>query len=428
MRQVPVLDLRSKIKRDADRCVMCGLCLPHCPTYRDARDEGESPRGRISLMNALAAGRLPLDRRLEDHLDHCLACRACEDVCPSQVPYGALIDAGRALIRSERPGSWSRRRVIQPLLKALLTRKGMMRNAARLGRIYQRSGLARLARKRVPAQRASLSRLNAYLPPLPRVPRWQPFYPPSGGERGRLALFTGCVNPVLDADTIHAAIRLLNRLGYGVHVPAGQVCCGALHLHGGDPETAGEFARRNITVFNTLGCEAVISVATGCGATLSEYPVQPDIGAEPGDAAAFAAGCRDINDFLARSRWPDTMTVAPSRARIAVHDPCSMRRVLHRDAAVYQLLCRIPGAEIVALPGNAACCGAAGSNMLTQPALADRLRRPKLEALTALNADAVATSNIGCALHLTAGLRERGLSVPVVHPVVLLDKQVTEHN
>ncbi len=405
---------------------MCGLCLPHCPTYRQTGDEGESPRGRISLMNALASGQLPRSPRLEAHLDHCLACRACEDVCPSQVPYGRLIDAGRTLLREGRPLSWPQRRLVQPALTAALTRRGVMRAAARLLRIAQRLGLVALSRRLAGERHGLLARLQHYLPPrLPKAGKWRAYYPPSGEERGRVALFLGCANPVLDPRGIDAAIRVLNRLGYGVHVPGGQVCCGALHLHSGRPATAARFARRNIGAFEAVDHEAVISLASGCGATLKEYPdllqAQP-----PEPAAAFARTCTDISHFLARAAWPKALTLAPATLRVAVHDPCSLKRVLHQDAPVHGLLGRLPGARIEPLPGNAACCGAAGSYMLTQPEMADALRRDKLKALGERDTEVLVTSNIGCALHLAAGLRAEGSRVQVMHPVTLLDQYLEE--
>lgn len=418
-------DLRATITRDADQCVMCGLCLPHCPTYRETRDEGESPRGRIALMSALATRRLPLTPRLEGHLDLCLTCRACEDVCPSQVPYGRLIDAGRSLIRDQHPLT-GLRRMANGAAAAVLGRPSLMRTAARLLRLYQRSGLARPA-GRGTAGESVAARMRRYLPSLEPVYRWKALYPvPAARRRGRVALFTGCVNPMLEPAAIQAAIKVLNALGYDVCLPGNQACCGALFQHDGRQHTATRFARRNLDAFAADG-DAVISLASGCGATLKEYPLLPSLAAgRREEAQAFAARSEDINAFVARTPWPDDVTLAPLNARVAVHDPCTLRRVLHGQSAVYELLGRLPGARITPLPGNDACCGAAGSYMLTQPDMADRLLQHKLDAVTTTAPDILVTSNIGCALHMGAGLRSTSWPIRVMHPITLLAQQMTK--
>ncbi len=416
------MDLRTKIIRQADQCVMCGLCLPHCPTYRETRDEGESPRGRIALMSALARGQLPLSPQLETHLDHCLTCRACEDVCPSQVPYGALIDAGRTLIHNQHaPGG--RRRLSQTLAAALLGRPRLMRAAARLLRFSQRSGLTRLG-ARITAGRPILARMARYVPPLNPVETWRDLYPAAATRRGRVALFTGCVSPVLDPAGLRASISVLTRLGYDVLLPKDQVCCAALFQHDGRQDTAWRFARRNLAAF-AGELDAVLFLASGCGATLKEYPLLLSLPPDRREAAAaFAAKCTDITQFLTAIPWPADVVVAPLDGRVAVHDPCSMRRVLHQQSGVYDLLGRIPGARIEPLPGNSACCGAAGSYMFTQQDMADRLLRHKLDAITTAAPDILATTNIGCALHIAAGLRASGWPVRVMHPVTLIAQQI----
>lgn len=419
------LPLTSKIKRGADRCVMCGLCLPHCPTYLKTRDEGESPRGRIALMHALVSGKLELSARLEEHLDHCLVCRACEAVCPSGVPYGDLIDAVRAEIEQRRQRPWPQRLARSAALDGLIARKPMLRAAGGLLRAYQRAGVRRLARRSGLLRWLGVEHMDALLPALPPRPHWRDYHPPHGKLRGRVALFTGCIAELLDVPTLQAAINVLNRLGMGVHVPRGQVCCGALHLHNGAPDRACRLAAQNLAAFGSLDVDAVISVASGCGAQLREYDrLACECAPVPNGAERFARSVQDVSQFLAGVEWPTDIVFTPLPARIAVHDPCSLTHVLHRPRDPYAVLGRIPGIELLPLPDNARCCGAAGSYVLTQTEMAQALLADKLSHLQALAPDILVTSNIGCALHLTAGIREAGLNIEVLHPVVLLKRQL----
>ena len=405
--------------------MLCGLCLPHCPTYLKTRDEGESPRGRIALMHALAGGELQLSARLEQHLDHCLACRACEAVCPSGVPYGELIDATRAEIKRRRPRPWPQRLARCIALDGLIARKPVLRAAGNLLRAYQRVGLQRLARRSGVLRRLGLERMDALLPALPPRPRWRDYYPPRGELRGRVALFTGCVAELLDAPALHAAISVLTRLGLGVHVPSDQVCCGALHLHNGAPDQARRLAARNLAAFGSLDADAVVSVASGCGAQLREYDrLMHGCAPEPDAVARFSLSVQDISQFLAGLAWPPEIELEPLPVRVAVHDPCSLTHVMRRPRDPYALLGRIPGIELTPLPDNARCCGAAGSYLLTQPGMAQALLEDKIAHLRALAPAVLVTSNISCALHLAAGIRQAGLAIEVLHPVVLLERQL----
>jgi len=417
------LDLRKLITSEADQCVKCGLCLPHCPTYRKTLDEGDSPRGRIALMQALAAGRLPAGGRLAFHLDRCLVCRACERACPSGVRYGPLIDASRALLAATREDSprgrsiWLRNR----LLSWIAAGQGRHNQAARLLHMYSASGLRRLARRSGLLRGLRLDRLDALLPGQPATTRRRlHYYPPRGREQGQVALFTGCMMDLFTPDALDASIRLLTRAGYGVHLPPGQGCCGALHLHAGDLAEAGVLARRNLAAFNALRPDAVLYTASGCGATLRDYTVWPM--SEAG--AGFTAPVLDVTRFLADLAWPADVSFTPLARRVAIQDPCLQRNVLRDVTPPYRLLERIPGLEIIALPGNEYCCGAAGAYMLEQPELSDELRTDKLDALQRCGAEILVSSNIGCAIHLAAGLRLAGRDVEVVHPVCLLERQL----
>lgn len=404
---------QQSISADADLCVKCGLCLPHCPTYGVTRDEGDSPRGRIALIQALAEGALPPGGRLEFHLDRCLSCRACERVCPSRVPYGRLIEAGRRLGGTSTSPAHNRR--IRMLADGWLVRLAPLLN------LYQRSGLQWLARRARLTSIAGLDRFDRILPPVPLHTGLQSRYP-VGNPRGSIALFTGCMGKALDREALLGAIRLLNACGYTVEVPAAQGCCGAMHRHAGDSAGSRELARRNIEAFNSLEVDAVAYVASGCGAALAEYGAWAS--ADAADLPAFRSPPVDICTLLDRIGIADLVSFRPLSARVLVHEPCTLRNVLRAQSSPYRLLHLIPGLEVEALPGNERCCGGAGTYMIDQPEMADVLRGPKIAAMRESGARVLVTSNTGCAIHLAAGLRENGDEVLVTHAVSLLARQM----
>ena len=415
-----ILNPASFIQREAAKCVACGLCLPHCPTYKILHDEAESPRGRLSLMLALTQGDLPLNAQMETHLAHCLACRACERVCPSFVPYGQILDSWRELIEQSHVTITSARsRTVAGILR-LVEKPGRILPLGKWLRLYQFSGLQRLVRAaRLPTW-FGLGDLEANLPALSPQKSFAPVYPPRKKSGNRVMVFTGCLARITDQQTLSATIRLLNRLGYEVQVPPSQGCCGALHLHNGQSRTAIELMRRTIQAFAS-GTDTIISTASGCTATLCEYGKYL---ASDQSVAEFSRRVMDINQFLATLPSSSDLSFRPLAKRVAVHSPCTLSNVLRQEDKPVSLLQRIPNAEVIPLPDNSFCCGAAGTYHLTEPRIARELRQSKIALLKQLAPDILVTSNPGCATFLAGGIREAGLTMEVTHPVVLLERQL----
>jgi glycolate oxidase iron-sulfur subunit len=381
---------------------MCGLCLPHCPTYGLHKDEGDSPRGRIALARGLASGQLALTKPLQDHLDRCLTCRACEKVCPAGVNYGALIDDTRAYIAAHKPPTSHRW-----LFAA--TQPRLLRGLAWLS--YGYLCVERMigwALRPIPG----LGRILQRLPPLKRPRGLRTRYPTHRQPaRGTVALFTGCIARAFDTQTLLDAIKVLRVLGYHVAIPPTQTCCGALHQHSGASDTAKTLTATNARVFNQTPYLAKLFLASGCGAQLLEQ--------SPAD------GWRDLNEFIHEHRDELAALCQTRPLRVALHTPCTQRHVIKTAQQTEQWLRQIPGLSLHPLASNAVCCGAAGLNMLTQPDVADALATRKLAEIKTLDPALVVSSNIGCAWHLAATLRSNGTRLDVLHPISVLARALS---
>ncbi len=398
----------------ASRCVKCGLCLPACPTFRLSGNEADSPRGRVTLIQALLQDESLCSPGLLTHIDRCLQCGACQAMCPSKVEFVGLMDAARDTLEARRRRTPAGRLARRLGLGLVAAGAGGRRVLAGLLRLYRRGGLQRLLR-RSGALRGTAARLDRALARTPR--RFAP-PPAAAGDGDSVQLFTGCVAPLLDSDTLDASVAVLERLGCRVGVPAGQGCCGALHRHNGDRDGARRLARANARAF--AGSEGpVIGTASACTAQLLD--ADPQAAADGGDA--LAGRVTDILRFLCEGDRLQALALRPLAQEVWVHLPCSQRNLLGDSDSVWRVLQAIPDIRLKALNPAGGCCGGAGSYFLGQPDMSDRLLDETLAGVTA--PPLVVTTNPGCALQLAAGAAERGWQTEVVHPVVLLARQMT---
>ena len=409
-------------EKDLYTCVHCGLCLDHCPTYVVLGLETESPRGRIALMRAAHEGRVALTPTVLSHWNLCLQCRACEAVCPSGVPYGRLMEYTRAQVLRQRPGPWTARLLRHLVFFELLPHPRRLKFLAVLLRLYSRSGLQALVRglnllRPFPA----LKEAEASLPPLPSrfFEAKGQVYPARGQRKHRVVLLSGCVMPLFQGPTMENAVRVLTANGCEVVVPAGQVCCGALNIHGGERQKAREMARRNIDAFLATKPDYIITASAGCGSAMKEYPeLLHDDPAYRAKAVEFSGKVRDVTEFLASI--PLEPPPKPLPYRVTYQDACHLAHAQRIARAPRQVLQSIPGLEFVEMERSDLCCGAAGSYQVTQRKMSRLLLQAKMNAIARTKAGVIATANPGCALQLERGVALFGPKVRVCHIVDLL--------
>lgn len=402
------------------RCIHCGFCAQSCPTYRETGLETLSPRGRITLMRALAEEKLPLDTGLAEPLDLCLGCRACESACPSGVQYGRLLEEARALTAPLTPPSSLIR-----LGMSLMPHPGLLRAAGWLGALAQRLGLFRL----MPGPAGDLARA---LPPIRparsyRAAGASPHTAASAGTGSgtgdrTVLFFRGCVQDAFLFHQNEAAVRVLVAAGARCIVPPGQVCCGALHAHNGDLETARQLARQNIAAFERYP-GPIVTHAGGCGAHLKEYAHllrdDPDWAER---ARTFASRVVDFSEWLAEVGLPEG-SLSPLPLTVTYQDSCHLAHAQKVRRQPRDLIRAIPGIRYREMDRADQCCGSAGIYNMVHPEMAGRILQDKMARVARTGAQVVVTANPGCYLQLRLGVRQPGLSgqVEILTLAELLD-------
>ncbi|MBT9289355.1 glycolate oxidase subunit GlcF [Prosthecodimorpha staleyi] len=401
------------------KCVHCGFCTATCPTFALLGDELDSPRGRIYLIKEMLENDRPADAETVKHVDRCLSCLSCMTTCPSGVNYMHLVDHARAHIEK----TWKRplaERMLRGVLAAVLpTRTGF--RAALLAAFYAKPFAGLL--KFVPGIGPKLAAMLALAPSrmAGRSAAEAPGVHGAAGERrARVALLTGCAQPVLKPGINEATIRLLTRLGVEVVVPKGEGCCGALVHHMGQEERSHAQAARNVEAWwretregGGAGLDAIVITASGCGTTVKDYgfmfrndPVWKD------KAAAVSALARDVSELLVGLDLPAR---APNGIVVAYHSACSMQHGQKIRTEPKSLL-QAAGFTVRDVPEGHLCCGSAGTYNILQPEIATRLRDRKVANIEKTAPDLIATGNIGCMTQIAGGT-----AIPIVHTVELLD-------
>ena len=397
-------------------CVHCGFCTATCPTYVTLGNELDSPRGRIYLIKDMLENDRPADEKTVTHIDRCLSCLSCMTTCPSGVHYMHLVDHARVHIEKtyKRP---LLNRMIRNMLALVLPYPGRFRTAVALSKLGKPF--------------APLFDAVQPLKPLAAMLRLAPgrthktgkhtsagTFSPSEGKKGRVAILTGCAQPVLDAQINKATIELLNRLGVEVVLPKDEACCGSLVHHMGREEQALAAARHMVGIWSREidngGLDAIVITTSGCGTTIKDYGHMLRHDAEWAERAkAVSALAKDVTEYLAELELP--APTLQSSLTVAYHAACSLQHGQQIKDAPKQLL-RAAGFTVREAPEGHLCCGSAGTYNIMQPAIANQLKTRKIKNLESLKADVVAAGNIGCLTQIGSGI-----ALPVVHTVKLLN-------
>lgn len=378
------------ISKAADQCVMCGMCLPHCPTYQVSQHEAESPRGRISLIKAFAEGQLTASDSLETHIQSCTGCLKCQQICPAKVNYQEIIDTGKQIYRSRQ--SYRSRLVQNIAIQASTSHRGhkLVRFVSRIVKKVPNSGRFIQLLKYVESNPANYSMRNQHT--------------------SSVNVFTGCTGSLYDQQTLNSLITLLDTIGIEAKAPKTILCCGALSQHSGLPEKAARNIKNLKDYLGKQSSSILLSIASGCGRQLNEQ--LPTDSIQHYDA---------LHWLSSQNAFQDIQYTATSQ-KVLLHTPCTVSTAEQKRS--YEILNKIPNIELIEFNDALACCGAGGLQLTSPETSNQRLLKEKINTIQTVKPDVIVSSNVGCALNFKLGLDEADLDIEVIHPLTLLARQL----
>lgn len=406
------------------QCIHCGMCLATCPTYEMTKFERSSPRGRIKLIKSVARGEMPITEVFAEEMSFCLDCQACETACPAGVKYGSMVEAARVEVTNAGFGSPLGRFIKSFSLKYILGSKTNLKIAARLLYVYQSFGIQMLLHgsglfKFISKRLAEIDKLSPSVSKKFSDDFIDDKTYPAGEPKYKVAFLTGCLMNVMFADINKDTIEVLTACGCETYAPKDQVCCGSLHAHNGDMETAKKLAKKNLDIFCREEFDFMISNSAGCGAFMKEYEhVFEDDPEYAVKAKSFSKKVKDITEFLSEQK-PE-LNLQPLHQSVTYHDACHLVHTQKIISEPRQVINSVPGLDIKPLEESTWCCGSAGIYNIVRYEDSMVILERKMKNIQESGAKVVLTGNPGCIFQIKYGAKRFNVEVEVKHPVTLV--------
>jgi L-lactate dehydrogenase complex protein LldE len=237
----------------------------------------------------------------------------------------------------------------------------------------------------------------------------------------RVALFVTCLGDTLYPSVGRSTVRLLERLGHEVVFPAGQTCCGQMHVNTGYQKEALALIRHHVEVFSPYDL-IVVPSASCVGAIRHQHAMVARRAGQPSLAAAaeaMAARTYELSEFLV-----DVLGVEDVGAsyphRVTYHPTCHSLRMLHVGDKPLRLLRRVREIDLVELPNAEECCGFGGTFAVKNAPTSTAMLADKMRDVLGTRAEVCTAGDSSCLMHIGGGLSRLRAGVGTVHLAEIL--------
>ena len=413
------------VKEQLMKCVRCGKCRSVCPVFAEIRNETAAPRGHVFMVQMLRDGKVNPDQNVYDHLSNCLMCETCSVNCPSGIDVHELNAAARSYVYNK-----NRNPVKELIFDTMWTKPALLKTAIRMMWGAQKSGAQKLARQLglvqiLPGDMPKAEQILSDVPYRSARAQLSEVNKARGEKKYTVGYFLGCGTDLLNPGVALATVDVLTRNGCEVVIPHNMKCCGLPHIANGKMDTARQLATDNIKVFNAYNFDYIVTDCASCSSALSAKNMEFILNSSgiEDQVKKFTDKVIDLTSFLINVldiKIPQNQKM--SKIKVTYHDPCHLANAQGIKAEPRALLKLIPGVELVEMKDANRCCGGSGTYSLTHYDLSMQILDKKMDNAVATDAAVIATCCPSCMMQLNYGVRRRGLSTRVAHPVELLSQ------
>lgn len=369
-----------------DSCTHCATCLSVCPVYDITLNERYSPRGKISLINAVNKNLIsPYDKLLQETISACLMCGRCSKICPADIDVSFHLKNFRAKYLKNKYPSPS---LFELSKKALPFSSIVKFLGNKIFNIENKS-------------------LHPDITPINYVTK--------NNSEKKILLFSGCVHKYLIHDVI---IQIKNYFsGSNIIIPEDQTCCGMPFWTGGKKKLSG-MIMKNIDIFLKYSPEFIITGCESCAFMIQNNWIEffnPDT-IYYKKAQEFSSKTMEFTDFISKHHTakPSENMLKILEGNILYHSPC------HKTSKNTEFLLKdLFGKKIYFLQDK--CCGFGGVFSMKHPDFSIDIFNKKIKGVDIKNSQYLLTNCSGCQLQFIKKLKNYNKNIKILHPAQIIE-------
>ena len=231
-------------------------------------------------------------------------------------------------------------------------------------------------------------------------------------------IFIPCFIDQVYPETGFNMVRILEKLGIGVHYNPNQTCCGQIAFNAGYWDEAKAMGEKFIRDFPND--RYVVSPSASCAGMVRNYYDELFYNsALHNEYRQLKKNMYEFSDFLVNIlKITDVGATFPHK--VTYHDSCAALREYGVKDEPRILLENVRGLELLEMKENDVCCGFGGTFAVKMEPISSAMAEQKVMHAIDTGAEYITSTDASCLMHQDAYIQKHGLAIKTLHLIDIL--------